>query len=646
MSSKKDDYFEELDMDGADITGDYRLRESDRDVLAQQDYAEKLITDAVFTSRKSALRKKGKSKKSVGFDIAPPAGGYKRLAGNDSTTDLDQEDVEVDAETHLKNLKKRQRRWVCLKTFCFTLAMLLIIGVIGAAGYIAFVKHKLNLNHWNPFKSSGSSSDVSQSKVLLNNGTHDVYASTILISLDGFRPDYLTPEYTPTMWEMFNAEYSTPYMLPSFPSVTFPNHYTLVTGLYPSSHGIVGNTFYDSDLDDYFNYHDPGHSLQSNWWKGEPIWVTASKNGVRSAIHMWPGSEAPWGDYEPEFVDKFNQTEVLSKKASRILGWLDLEIDTRPELILCYVPTIDTLGHKYGTLGPQIDAGLKEIDEMVSTIMSGLDERNMTSIINVVVVSDHGMASTANDRLIFLDDLIDTKLIQRVDGWPLYGLHPSVNSSAENLFNSLSASLQTFREQDDIAATIDLEHLQIYRREDLPAEWHFGGPYGGIYQDRIAPIWIVPEAGWAITTHDKFEASNFDFHPKGLHGYNNTHPLMRALFLATGPHFQSGFKAEPFYNTEVYEMICSSLNITAAPNNATLAGSPTQLPDDWMDPVQFPVYSPDAVIPTSTPEHSDKNPVPTSAADAMEYFQGQLDGITDDVNNWLDSLSPSDGTDI
>ncbi|KAK9371988.1 alkaline-phosphatase-like protein [Lipomyces chichibuensis] len=653
-----------------DITGDYDAKDYDKEILLQHDYAERLITDA--TGKRTAF-KKNKSK-TVGFGDLPE---YKKLNNDDVADTNSEESVEVDAESHLKHLKTKQRRMAYLKSCLFFSLFSIVLAIFGAAIYVAIIKNKLGL-----LKSSASSSTASPlSKSLLSNGTHDFYPTTVYISLDGFRPDYLSSEFTPKMWTLYTAEYSAPFMYPSFPSVTFPNHYTMVTGLYPSSHGIVSNSFWDPDLQEEFDYHKP-NSLDPKWWKGEPLWVTATKNGVKTAIHMWPGSEVPWGDEEPLVVDKFNQTETLNRKVQRVLGWLDQDIDSRPELIFCYVPTIDMLGHKYGTLGPEINDGLKQVDDMVGAILGGIDDRNISSVTNVVIVSDHGMASTSNDRLIFLDDLIDPKSVEHTDGWPLFGMRPYEYNTSEQIYAEITSSREAIQSQGD-GENESLEHWQVYMKDDMPEEWHFGGPGGGQYQNRIAPVWIVPEVGWAITTRQQFEDSNHDFHPKGLHGFNNTASLMRALFLATGPSFPSGSKIEPFYNVELYDVICRSLNITGAPNNGTLNGRLNTLPDGWMDPNPYPVLPPttdsesadvgkeddrkshdaeddgdhDKQHPKDHGDHDDDHDGDHGkqttkhhtdqdddhkADDWMNYFEDSLDNLTDNINEFLDRVGSQD----
>ncbi|KAK9448043.1 alkaline-phosphatase-like protein [Limtongia smithiae] len=658
---KRRDSFTSQDLEEEDITGSYdpRSLESDREILLRHDAQEMMIANVL--NRKSALKKRIQEATSPREDKRAQ---YKQLLPGTPRNDGESDsETEIDAEALLKHLKKKQRRIACVKTCFFFVLCALVVSIVGFAGYVAFIKRKFGLTNLNPWGTSttnstesstetGFSTTIPTVKTVLSNGTHEFHPTTIYISLDGFRPDYLTPEYTPSMWEMYTTEYSAPYMFPSFPSVTFPNHYTMVTGLYPSSHGIVGNRFWDPELQEEFNYHS-ADAMDSKWWKGEPIWVTASKNDIKTGIHMWPGSEAPWGDYEPEYVDKFNKSETLQRKAQRVLGWLDMDVDTRPELILAYVPTIDTLGHRYGTLGPEIDGGLQYIDDMIANILDGIHSRNLSSIVNVIIVSDHGMASTSNDRIIFMDDFISPAAVEHIDGWPLFGLRPYEYNTTLQIFAEVQQS-RVITQIEGGEEADDLDHWSLYTRDNMPEEWHFGGTSGGQYQYRIADVWMIPEAGWSITTHSTFAKQNYDYHPKGVHGYNNTHPLMRALFLATGPSFPSGLQVEPFYNTELYEVVCGTLNITAAPNNGTLHGRLDLLPEGWMDPVQFPMYEPDYVpssaVPSATATFFPSLTVAeilssaTGTAtdmpddDELAYFRQKLDNLTDSINDILDNM--------
>lgn len=431
---------------------------------------------------------------------------------------------------------------------------------------------------------------ASSSKTVLNNGTHNFHPTTIVISLDGFHPHYISAKLTPTLHNLLVHDYGAPYMVPSFPSSTFPNHWTLVTGLYPSEHGIVGNTFFDPVLEKQFINTDPKTGgLDPDFWRGgEPVWTTAFKQGVNSAIHMWPGSEVPGVGIDgggPLEVDRYNGSELLSSKVDRVMRWIDTgNIEERPELILTYVPTIDQFGHKYGISGLNLTDALTYVDDFVRLMQLELQKRHLSNIANLIIVLDHGMAPTSDERLLFLDDIIDMSKIEHTDGWPLVGMRPIEGVSVDELYGELSRNLKNV-------------NFEVFKVEDLPAEWNFGGQINDHrFNYRLAPVWIVPKVGYSVTTHKQFEANGNTYTPKGVHGYNNTEVLMRAIFLGTGPYFEerlssSNRKVRPFANTEVYNMICESLKIQPAANNGSEVGVLSlgnSLPDGWTDNVEYP----------------------------------------------------------
>jgi len=392
--------------------------------------------------------------------------------------------------------------------------------------------------------------EIKDAATMVSNGTSLFAPTTILISLDGFRADFLYRDLTPTLNQFIQEGISPKYMLPSFPSVTFPNHYTMATGLYPEAHGVVGNTFWDPKLAKEFYYTDPERSLQPFWWGGEPLWVTAEKQNVRTAVHMWPGSEAHVEGQEIAYVDKYNGSEILPLKTTRILELLDVPgpkdfgakaATPRPQLIAAYVPNVDGDGHRYGPNSTEIKQTIANADAMLGEILRGLHERNLTHIVNVVVVSDHGMATTDVSRLIQLEDLIDPSDLSHIDGWPLYGLRPKNPLDLHRLYDQIKDR------------TKDNPNVEVYLRdENMPERYHFAK------NERIAPLWIIPKAGWAIVDKNEFNveegrAKGEVYHPRGLHGYDHEHPLMRAIFVARGPAFPHvpGSRMDPFRKSHV-----------------------------------------------------------------------------------------------
>ncbi|CAI4210780.1 unnamed protein product [Parascedosporium putredinis] len=363
--------------------------------------------------------------------------------------------------------KRSRRRWILIHT--------IIVAVFAVFVLVAW-------------KLTADRKRMAVASQVFSNGTALFGPTTVIISLDGFRPDFLQRGLTPRLNAFIREGVSPKYMLPSFPSVTFPNHYTLATGLYPESHGIVGNTFFDPTLNGDFFYTDPTRSLDPKWWMGEPFWVTAEKQGVRAAIHMWPGSEAHIMNTEPSFLDEYNGKEPLEKKVDRLFEFLDLPgrenkdvqlQDTRPQLIAMYVPNVDSDGHTYGPNSTEINKTINQVDTMMDNIFHGLEQRNLTNIVNIIVVSDHGMATTDVTRLTQLDDIVDLDKVSHIDGWPLVGLRPKDPEDLQSLYDQAMNN------------TRDNPNIEVYLRDvDMPERYHFSK------NERIAPLWLIPKAGW------------------------------------------------------------------------------------------------------------------------------------------------------
>ncbi|RMZ77827.1 hypothetical protein DV737_g4127, partial [Chaetothyriales sp. CBS 132003] len=493
---------------------------------------------------------------------------------------------------------------------------------------------------WGAWRASGSrSSGANTTPTTFWNGTHSFKPTTILISLDGFRADFLNRGLTPALNAFIASGVSPSYMLPSFPSVTFPNHFTLVTGLYPESHGIVSNQFWDPELQEEFYYTDTKISMQPKWWTAEPVWVTAEKQGVRTAVHMWPGSEAHISHVEPTYLDKFSASELLPRKVDRLLHWLDLE-DKRPQLLLAYVPDVDSDGHLYGPNSTEIRATIADVDSMLTLLVEGLLARNLTEIVNLVIVSDHGMATTSTKRLTQLDDIIDLSLVDHIDGWPLRGLRlKNAERDLDLLYTQLSLEANK------------TGNFDVYTRETMPARYHFTN------NNRIAPLWVIPKTGHAIVEKHDFNveealASGQEYHPKGLHGYDHEHPLMRAIFVARGPAFPHppNSRVAVLQNTEVYNIVCDSIGLQSHPNNGTLH---LPLKPDGVHPDGPKVETPyDAGQDDSTPSEdvgadiSDENKDTTGDKPAWwTFLHDQLQKAKDWAKHLVDSLTNKEAGD-
>ncbi|OZJ02326.1 hypothetical protein BZG36_04293 [Bifiguratus adelaidae] len=357
-------------------------------------------------------------------------------------------------------------------------------------------------------------------------------------------------------------------MNPSFPSVTFPNHWTLATGLYPESHGIVGNEFYDPELHESFFYKDPKLSWDSKWWHGEPIWITTVLQNVSSAVLMWPGCSTTIHNTTPTYHVDYSDDLSLDDKVDVALNWLDIEnVDERPQLIALYFPDVDQMGHRNGPDSKEVNQVISQADTMIGRLVAEIDDRGLSDWVNIVVTSDHGMSNSSLDRLIFYDEILSPDLMQYVgetEAWPLLGIRP----------NTSDLGIQQ-RMYDELALWAELHHhphYQVYQRPDIPEKWHFS------HSQRITPILAVPDLGWAFVTHSTFDIKTRKvYRPIGIHGYDNFEEEMRAIFVAKGPAFEAmvggrGKVVQGFQNIELYEVLAGILRVHPAPNNATLHG--------------------------------------------------------------------------
>ncbi|KAK4899172.1 hypothetical protein LTR27_003402 [Elasticomyces elasticus] len=569
------------------------LRREDEETLHAEEDAEELLARSEkaptgsrreHDARPGRKKRRQPEKREMMYDTEE---GGLRSSSDESSGHSSEVDLARLGETQAG--KKAKRRRYCGFAAVHVLIVLAFLGLLYGAWRVSNTSHLKETEKGQSEESvvptsdgdvseaSDKSAESTYTPQTLSNGTHNFAPTTLLISLDGFRADFLHRNLTKTLASFMRQGVSPKHMLPSFPSLTFPNHFTLVTGLHPESHGIVGNTFWSPTMEKEFHYTDPARSMQAEWWDAEPIWVTAEKAGLRTGIHMWPGSEVTGGieGVKASYVDHFNGEEHLENKINRILGWLDLpgRLDApketgeelRPQLIAAYVPDVDSDGHKYGPNSTYIKSTIAEVDGMLGSLFNGISQRNLTDIVNIIIVSDHGMATTSVSRLIQLEDLIDTTLIEHTDGWPLYGLRP-YNSSPEKLQQLYTMLLEQSRLPKYKHA------FEVYLRDkNMPERFHFSN------NDRIAPLWLVPKAGWAIVVKDEFDVaasiqSGEVYHPLGLHGYDNHHPLMRAMFVARGPAFPHipGSELAPFQNTEVYNIVCDSLGLKPVANNGTL----------------------------------------------------------------------------
>jgi predicted AlkP superfamily pyrophosphatase or phosphodiesterase len=366
----------------------------------------------------------------------------------------------------------------------------------------------------------------------------------LLISLDAFRWDYcaLHPEQTPHLRQLAREGISARQLIPVFPSNTFPNHYSIVTGLYPSHHGIINNDFFDPKSGEYFHYNIPASAQKTQWWGGEPIWVTAYRQGLKSACAFWVGSEEEIAGVRPTFWRAYDATIPFETRLRELFGWLHLPVSERPAVITLYLEEANSVGHKYGPDSPELIATLKVLDDRVGTLVERLRAENIPA--NIVVVSDHGMTPISLERVILLDDYIDRSAVQLDFDGPVAGLRPA-NGDVAALLHAFSG----------------LQHARALLVADLPPRFHV------TENPRNPPVWIVPDEGWEIYFRAHFESYRKKFN-RAEHGYDNALESMRGILIAHGPAFRSdGTVIAAVENIQVYNVLCAAAGLTPAPND-------------------------------------------------------------------------------
>jgi predicted AlkP superfamily pyrophosphatase or phosphodiesterase len=336
-------------------------------------------------------------------------------------------------------------------------------------------------------------------------------------------------------------------MRPVFPSLTYPNHYTLVTGLYPDQHGVVNNTMHDPVLGN-FSPSNRAANTEGRWWdQAEPIWVTAQKQGLRTASVFYPGTQAQIRGVRPSYWQLFDSTVPPDARVDQVLAWLDLPPDQRPRLVSLYFEQVDVAGHSYGPDSLQVDEAMVTIDAALGRLMAGLRERNMFETTNLIILSDHGMSASSPDRMLLLDTIVDVEHIELSSSIVNVGINPKPQHAAEV----------------ERALLAPHPHLTCWKKARVPRKFHYG------HNERIPAIVCVTDDGWMVST---VATESKRSHPLlGEHGYDNNEPKMHALFVAHGPSFKQHLTVPVFDNINVYTLLAKLIGVKPMPNEGNPA---------------------------------------------------------------------------
>jgi predicted AlkP superfamily pyrophosphatase or phosphodiesterase len=362
----------------------------------------------------------------------------------------------------------------------------------------------------------------------------------VMVSLDGFRWDYDSIYGTPVLDDIADKGVMAVRLIPSFPTKTFPNHYSIATGLYPDNHGLVNNSFYAPDLDLVYRIGDRAMVSNGAFYGGEPIWITARKAGLKTASFYWVGSEAPIMGMQPDFWKPFDEEVPFGDRVDTVLTWLSLPERKRPHLVTLYFEEPDAVSHVYGPLSSETGSVVRSLDSLMGELRDGISKLPQAKKINLIVLSDHGMGEIDTSRYNYIFDTLSQALVKRIyGGSPVWAIEPAEGMT------------------DSVLYYLNIQHgMKAYRREDLPAHLHYGT------HPRIPAVVLIADPGWVAGLRPKPSGYN-----RGDHGYDWKFRDVQSIFYAEGPAFRKGFTVDTLYNVDVYNIISKILNLTPAPND-------------------------------------------------------------------------------
>jgi predicted AlkP superfamily pyrophosphatase or phosphodiesterase len=356
----------------------------------------------------------------------------------------------------------------------------------------------------------------------------------ILISADGFRSDFT---------ELYNAEFlksvsnmgvRAKFMTPSFPSLTFPNHYTLVTGMYPSHHGLVDNTYFDKAFGQEYRMGNTKIVGDGKWYGGTPLWVLAEQQKMLSASFYWVGSEAAIQNTRPTYYYVYNEKINIANRINAVKDWLSLPEEQRPHMITFYMPEVDHEAHTYGPNDPHVAAAVKFVDSSINALQATLATLNLP--INYIFVSDHGMTKVDNVNTLSMPKAIDTAAFRVPWGDALIHLYAKDSSKVESTYTALKKDTS----------------ISVYTLNETPYHWHYSK--ADDKYNRIGDLIVVPHLPKVFNFSSRKTTL-------GKHGFDNHHPDMRASFMAWGPAFKKGLNIEAFENVNVYPIVAKILGL-------------------------------------------------------------------------------------
>ena len=360
----------------------------------------------------------------------------------------------------------------------------------------------------------------------------------IMLSIDGFRWDYADRVKTPNLDYIESQGVKAEYIEPAFPSKTFPNHYTMATGLHPDNHGIVDNNFYCPQLDATYRLGDQESIMNPDFYGGEPIWVTAEKQDMTSASYFWVGSEAPIKGTQPTYWKEYDTSIPFEDRIDTVITWLELPKEQRPQFITLYFHEPDRAGHTYGPDHEEIDKMVAYMDTLIGDLMNKIDNFPPEYNINLIVTSDHGMTEVTPERYVDLTQYVDRDWFERTHGGnPLLNLQPK-EEYADTIYNTLKP----------------VENISIWKKEEIPERFNYGS------NPRVMDMIVLADSTWSVGWGEPTGS----YYQGGAHGWDYEKRDMHTIFYAIGPKFKENHLHPPFSVIDLYPLISHILDLEPA----------------------------------------------------------------------------------
>ena len=367
----------------------------------------------------------------------------------------------------------------------------------------------------------------------------------ILISLDGFRWDYVEKYKPPHLINFIKNGINSESLIPSFPTKTFPNHYTIATGMYPDKHGIIANSFYSYDKDMTYRIRDREKVEDGSFYSGNPIWIQANRSNMVTASYFFVGTEANIQGLKPTYYYRFDNSVKNEARVNQAIDWLKLPPKKRPHLITMYFSDMDDTGHKYGTKNDkELKKTLFELDTQLGVLFKGIEKTGLP--VNIIIVSDHGMSTVSISNFIAIEKIENDSLYTSIDNGAIVNIHPNNKNQIDSIYTYLKKKESNFK---------------VYKTENTPGFEYIPK------NKNWGAIQILPDFGYyfsstkGITSRKQHINTNF-----GVHGYDQKYKDMHGIFYANGPAFKKAYRTPSIKNIHIYPLMCEILGLEVPSN--------------------------------------------------------------------------------